>query len=143
MGDFYTNPVRHPEDVGVGHIRRTINWNDANVANGIPVGALEAGAIPLRAYAIIQTAFNAGTTNVLEFGSTADPDGLVTSANAAATALGLKAGTGAELGIPLAANTVFYAKFTQTGGAASAGKATLVLEFVNKRENEGTAFPNN
>lgn len=143
MGDYWTNPVRHPEDVGVGHVRRTINLTDANIATGIPVGALEAGAIPLRAYAIIQTVFNAGTTNVLVFGSAADDDGLVTSANSASGVLGLKAGTGAELGTPLAANTVFYAKFTQTGTAATTGKATLVMEFVNKREVTGTTFPAN
>lgn len=143
MGDFYTNPVRHPEDTGVGHVRRTVNLTDSGIATGIPVGALEAGAIPLRAYVVVQTVFNAGTTNVLVMGSTADDDGLVTSANAAATALGLKAGTGAELGIPLAANTVFYAKFTQTGTVATTGKATFIVEFVNKRENEGIPFPNN
>lgn len=143
MGDYYTNPIRHPEDVGVGHARRTVNLTDANIATGIPVCALEAGAIPLRAYAIIQTVFNAGTTNVLVFGSAADDDGLVTSANSASGTLGLKAGSGAELGVPLAANTIFYAKFTQTGTAATTGKAILVVEFVNKRELEGLTFPNN
>lgn len=143
MGDFYTNPVRHPEDVGVGHIRRTITWDASGVATGVPIGALEAGAIPLRASVYVSTAFNAGTTNVLVLGTAADDDGFITSANAAADATGLKAGTGALLGAPLAANTVVYAKFTQTGTAASAGKAVLVVEFVNKRENEGVPFPNN
>ncbi|MDQ0303806.1 hypothetical protein [Ancylobacter polymorphus] len=145
MGDFYTNPVRHPEDVGVGHIRRTISFNTSGVGtgNGIAIGALEAGAIPIRAYAVIQTAFDAGSTNVLILGTTDDDDGLVTSSNAAAGTAGLKAGTGAILGTPLAANRVVYAKYTQTGTAATAGKATLVVEFLNKRENEGTAFPNN
>lgn len=87
--------------------------------------------------------FNAGTTNVLVLGTTADDDGLITSTNAGAGVLGQKAGTGALLGVPLEANTVYYAKFTQTGTAATTGKATFVVEFVNKRENEGTAFPNN
>lgn len=134
MGNYWTNAVRHPEDVGVGHIRRTVSFDQSGLAAGIPVGALEKGSIPLRAYAVIETAFNAGTTNVLVLGSAADDDGLVTSANSAAGATGLKAGTGALLGAPLAADTVFFAKFTQTGTAASAGKATLVVEFVNARE---------
>jgi hypothetical protein len=134
MGNYWTNSVRHPEDVGVGHIRRTVTFDQSGAAAGIPVGALEAGAVPLRAYAVIETAFNAGTTNVLVLGSAADDDGLVTSANAAAGATGLKAGSGALLGVPLAADTVFFAKYTQTGTAASAGKATFVVEFVNARE---------
>ena len=92
---------------------------------------------------MIQTAFNAASTNVLILGTTDDDDGFVTSSNAAAGTAGLKAGTGAILGTPLAANRVVYAKYTQTGTAATAGKATLVVEFLNKRENEGTAFPNN
>jgi hypothetical protein len=87
--------------------------------------------------------FNAGTTNVLILGTTDDDDGFVTTTNAAAGTAGLKAGSGAILGTPLAANRVVYAKYTQTGTAATAGKATLVVEFLNKRENEGTAFPNN
>lgn len=143
MGDYWTNPVRHPEDVGVGHIRRTVEWDDAGIAAGIPIGALEAGAIPLRAGVLVQAAFNAGTTNVLVLGSSADDDGLITSVNAGAGVLGVKAGTGAQLGIPLGANTVFYARFTQTGTAATAGKATLWVEYLNKREAEGTAFPAN
>lgn len=143
MGDYFTNPVRHPEDVGVGHVRRTVAWDDAGLAAGLPVGALEAGAIPLRAGVMVETAFNAGTTNVLVLGSAADDDGLVTSANAVANAAGLKAGTGALLGTPLAANTVFYARFSQTGSAATAGKATFWVEFLNRREVEGTTFPAN
>lgn len=141
MGDYWTNPVRHPEDVGVGHIRRTVEWDDAGLDAGIAIGALEAGAIPLRAGVLVETAFNAGTTNVLVLGSAADDDGLVTSVNAGAGATGVKIGTGAQIGIPLAANTVFYARYTQTGTAATAGKATLWVEFLNKRELEGTTFP--
>ncbi|BCJ90356.1 hypothetical protein IZ6_10910 [Terrihabitans soli] len=134
MGNYWTNSVRHPEDVGVGHIRRTVTFDQKSVDTGIPVGALEAGTVPLRAYAVIETAFNAATTNVLVLGSAADDDGLVTSANAVAGSLGLKAGTGALLGTPLAADTVFFAKYTQTGTPATTGKATFVVEFVNARE---------
>lgn len=134
MGNYWTNCVRHPEDVGVGHIRRTVTFGQSGIPAGVPVGALEAGAVPLRAYAVIETAFNAGTTNVLVLGSAADDDGFVTAANAAAGATGLKAGTGALLGVPLAADTVFFAKYTQTGTPATTGKATFVVEFVNARE---------
>lgn len=143
MGNYWTNPVRHPEDVGVGHVRRTVQLTDANIATGIAIGALEAGAIPIRAGVYVETAFNAGTTNVLVLGSTDDDDGFITSANAAAGATGVKVGSGVMLGIPLAANTVIYGKFTQTGTAATTGKATLWVEFFNKREVIGTTFPAN
>lgn len=134
MGNYWTNAVRHPEDTGVGHIRRTVELGQSGLGDGIDIGTLEAGAIPLRAYAIIETVFNAGTTNVLVLGTAADDDGLVTSANAAAGVLGIKAGTGALMGVPLAVDTTYKAKFTETGTAATTGKATLVVEFVNRRD---------
>ncbi|WP_421616607.1 hypothetical protein [Agrobacterium tumefaciens] len=130
---IWTNPIKHPEDVGVGAWRRRVTFDQKNMATGVPVVTLEKGCIPLRAYARIETAFNAGTTNVLVLGSAADDDGLVTSANAAAGTTGFKAGTGAELGVELAADTTFFAKFTQTGTAATTGVVEFVVEFINPR----------
>lgn len=143
MGNFWTNAVRHPEDMGVGHIRRRVTFNQNNIGTGagVPIGALDKGSIPLRAYVIINTAFNAGTTNVLTLGNQANAasgqslviDSLITSTSAAAGTTGVKAGSGAALGTELPADTVFYALFTQTGTAATAGDATFVVEFVNAR----------
>jgi Tfp pilus assembly protein PilW len=130
---IWTNPIKHPEDVGVGVWRRRIPLNTVGLTTGVPVVALEKGSIPLRAYVRIEEAFNAGTTNVLVLGSAADDDGLVTSANAAAGTTGFKAGTGVELGAELAADTIFYGKFTQTGTVATTGIAEFVVEFANPR----------
>ncbi|MNE86198.1 hypothetical protein D3C80_1832760 [compost metagenome] len=57
----------------------------------------------------------------------------MTSANAAATATGFKAGTGAELGVELANDTTFFAKFAQTGTAATTGVVEFIVEFINPR----------
>jgi hypothetical protein len=146
MGDYWTNAVRHPEDVGVGHIRRTIRFDSSNVGTGlgIPIGALEAGAIPRHADVLIQTAFNGGTTNSFVLGTEDDDDGFITSAGAVAGTTGWKDGLkGALTGYPLDRNKVVYAKFTSTGTAPTAGVAIVTLTFVNKREIEGRAFPNN
>lgn len=94
---------------------------------------LEKGCIVLRAYARVATAFNAGTTNVLTLGTAAVPDSLVTSANAGAGATGFKAGSGVDLGTELATDTQFYAKYTQTGTAATAGEVEFIVEFCNPR----------
>lgn len=148
MGDYWTNAVRHPEDVGVGHIRRTVDLailtNPAYTTNGVPIGALEAGAMPLHCHVYVDTAFNAATTNTLDVGTTADPDGYAAAAGTLVGATGFKGNlTGALTGVPMAANTVVYAKFGQTGTAATTGKVTVVLYFVNKREVEGIPFPAN
>lgn len=134
--------------MGVGHIRRTVDLallsNPAYATNGVPIGALEAGAIPLHVHATISTVFNAATTNVLVVGTPADDDGYATSAAVIAGTAGFKGNlTGALTGVPLAGNTTVYAKFSQTGTAATTGKAVIVMTFVNRRELEGIPFPNN
>jgi len=132
---FWTNPVRHPEDVGVGNVRRAITFDQSGIGTGVPIGCVPKGATILRAACAVTEVFDAGTTNVLVLGTSADDDGFVTSTNAAAGTTGLKSGTGALLtGAPLTADTVIYAKFTQTGTAATAGAAQFIVEFVNARD---------
>lgn len=128
INPIYTTPYRHPEDTGLHAVGREINLGDSGLATGVfPLGAFEKNTIIEDAKVSILTAFNAATTNVLEIGTlvagvfTAN---LITNANAVAGTLGTnKQGTGTLLGAPLAADTVIYARFTQTGTAATAGKA--------------------
>ncbi len=148
---LWLNAVRHPEDIGVGYLRRTVNFDtpfaDApgvSAVNGVPLGGLEAGASIIGVDVVIETAFNAATTNVLVVGTIADDDGFAATAGTVPGTPGFKPNLqGALSGIPLAANTVAYAKYSQTGTAATTGKAVIIVKFVNKREGEGTAFPAN
>lgn len=145
MGTYWTNPVRHPEDTGIGYLRRTITLADFS-ANGnlVPIGALEAGAITRTVDVYVATVFNAGTTNPVSVGTVADDDGYATAATVISTATGWKGAlSGALTGIPEAANVIVYAKFAPTGIAATTGKITITLPFVIKREVEGTTFPAN
>lgn len=148
MGNYWDTPVRHPEDTGVQYIRRTVDLalltNPAYATNGVPIGALEPGTSPGHADVYIETAFNAGTTNVLIVGATDDDDGFATSAAVIAGTAGWKGAlSGALTGIPLASAKVVYAKFSQTGTAATTGKAVITLTLRPKREGEGVAFPGN
>lgn len=147
MGDFYTNPVRHPEDVGVGHIRRTISLAQFSAAaNGkVPIGALEAGAIPLKVDVYVDTAFNAATTNTMDVGTVGTQAAYAAAAGTLVGATGVKSGLSGTLNYqPLAADTVIYATYAQTGTAATAGSVMVMLTFVNKRENSArTGWPNN
>lgn len=148
---YWLNPVCAPEDSGIMYVRRTVTFDlpfaDAPgvaATNGVPIGALEAGTIPLGCDVTIETAFNAATTNVLVVGTVDDDDGFAATAGTVPGTTGFKQNlTGALTGIPLAANKVVYVKYTQTGTAATAGKAHVVLKFANKQEGEGIAFPAN
>mgnify|MGYP000727010344 CR=1 FL=1 len=139
MGNYWTNPVRHPEDTGMQYVRRTVTFNMTDTGGaaigtnpGIPMGALEAGAIPLYCHVTIETAFNAGTTNVLIVGTLADDDALVAAAGVDETAVALTRVTPATLAglVAPTADTAIYTKYTQTGTAASAGEAIVVVEYV-------------
>lgn len=148
---YWLNAVKHPEDVGVGYLRRTVNFDTpyADVPGGantygVPLGGLEAGASVIGVDVVIETAFNAATTNVLVVGTVDDDDGFAATAGTVPGTPGFKPNLqGALSGIPLASNKVCFAKYTQSGTAATTGKATIIVKFVNKREVEGTAFPAN
>ena len=146
MGNYFTNPVRHPEDVGIGMIRRTITLAEFSNATGglVPIGALEAGTQPLSVSVYVETAFNAATTNTLDVGTAGTPAGFATAAATLVGATGYKSAlTGTLTGIPLASDQIVYAKFAQTGTAATTGKVVVHMSFCNKRDGEGTAWPGN
>lgn len=115
------------------YLRFDVNYNDA--ASGVAVAkqTLPAGAIITRTDVVVSTAFNAATTNVLSIGTEASTyTNIVTTAQAVAGTPGLKsnlAPTGAALG-KLAADAVVYALYSQSGTAASAGQATVIIEYI-------------
>lgn len=123
----------------VKYFRKLVNWNDANIATGVKFGRLPANAFLIRATCQIITAFNAVTTNVLTFGITAASANEITGAAdineatlntlqscLAAGATGLQLTTATEVDL--------YAKYAQTGTAATAGQAIWVLEYINNND---------
>lgn len=146
MGDYWTNPTRHPEDVGMGVLRRTITLAEFSAATGgkVPIGALEAGTMPGSVSVYVETAFNAATTNTLDVGTSGTVAGFAAAASTLVGATGVKRGlTGTLTEIPLAADQIVYATFAQTGTAATTGKVVIRMDFVNKRETTGIPWPSN
>lgn len=97
---------------------------------GVEIGTIPAGSFVRAVTVDVITAFNAGTTNVLEVGTAADPDGFATSTDIAAGATGLKGPLkGAQSGDRLTADTPVVVKYSPTGTAATAGEAQVLVEF--------------
>lgn len=117
----------------VHYLRFDVNYNDTNVATGVGKQSLPAGAIILGTTVLVTTAFNAATTNVLTVGTNSSSyDNIATSAQTVSGTTGLKqnlAPTGTALGKLSAAAQVFV-KYTQTGTAASAGAATVMIAYT-------------
>jgi hypothetical protein len=114
----------------VHYLRKEVNFNDPGIAAGVVIGRLPAGAQITQALARVRTAFNAGTTNVLTVGTNATSyDNIFAAADIAEGSAGNNAAPLANLQEVLAEADVFV-KYTQTGTAASQGKATIHIAYT-------------
>lgn len=131
-----TYPARGSHVQDVKYFRKTVNFNDANIAAGVKFGRLPAGASIMDVSVEIVTAFNAVTTNVLTFGTTlASANEIVAAGDVNEGATGVtKVTRGFGVALTAAAEVDLYAKYTQTGTAASAGQAIFVMTFANNND---------
>ncbi|MCK1277679.1 hypothetical protein IVB46_20930 [Bradyrhizobium sp. 61] len=125
--------ARQSAEQQVHYLRFTVNFNDAGIATGNGKQWLPKGAVLIGTDVNIVTAFNAATTNVLSVGIEASTyANIVTSAQTVSGTTGLKqnlAPTGTAL-VPLAADSQVFALYTQTGTAASAGQAVIIVKYI-------------
>lgn len=108
----------------VHYFRKRVNYNDAGIGTGVVFGTMPMGGMITTQNVRVSTAFNAGTTNALNVGTTAGGTQLFTDA---ATA-GARSPTIANLSF--AADTDLYVQYAQTGTAATAGVADIVVGYV-------------
>jgi hypothetical protein len=117
----------------VHYLRFAVNYNDSGIANGVGKQWLPKGALIVGADVYVGAAFNAGTTNVLTVGTNATSyNNIVAASDADETTVALTKGikpTGAALG-PLAADAQVFAMYAQTGTAATAGAAVVVISYI-------------
>jgi hypothetical protein len=123
------NLARQYHTQQVHFIRKRVNFNDAGIAAGVLFGTLPAGAMITDIGVRVSTAFNAATTNVLTVGTAAGGAQVLTSAEAVAGTLGFKRGTTGNA-LSFAADQDLFATYTQTGTAATAGVADIVISYV-------------
>lgn len=112
----------------VGFLRKTVNFNDTGIATGVLMGYLPAGAHIIYSSTHVRTAFNAGTTNVLTIGTVAG-----SNADIAGSSTITEGTPGYYGGVPVsditypAGDLPIYVQYTQTGTAATTGKADCVV----------------
>lgn len=125
-------PARQGTTQQVNYIRKTVNFNDPGVSSPTnPFARLPLNAFIVGVQVEIVTAFNAATTNVLTIGTSTTANEIVAAGDVDETAVAttdvLRA-RGASL--TAAAEKNLYAKYTQTGTAATAGKANVVIAYI-------------
>ncbi|MGH6894880.1 MAG: hypothetical protein ACREEP_21755 [Dongiaceae bacterium] len=114
----------------VHFLRKEVNHNDPGIATGVVIGRLPANAQVTQALARVRTTFNAGTTNVLTVGTNASSyDNIFGTADIAEGSAGNNAAPLANLQEALSEADI-YVKYTQTGTAATQGKAVIHIAYT-------------
>lgn len=108
------------------------NFNDNGIATGVARATLPAGAIIIGTDVLLTASFNANSTNVFTVGSNSTQfNNLIADGDVTEGTVGLYKDISPTITMPLAAETTFFAKFTQTGGtAATSGKAHTIIKYV-------------
>lgn len=111
------------------YLRRSISYTDDG--STLDLGYVPAGAIVINAGVIVTTAFNAGSTNVLDIGTSADTDGFATdlALGTVGRVLADELATSNDLG-PYAADTLLQCVVDLTGTAATTGAGEVFVEFI-------------
>ena len=116
----------------VHYLTKTVNFGDAGIAVGLLMGTIPANSVIVSTAIVVATVFNAATTNALVVGITQGGAEVVASADSAAGVLGLKTLVSATVGINAyaAVDQKIYVAYTQTGAAATTGKAYVTVMYV-------------
>lgn len=138
-----TPVARAQQTQQTSYYRINVNFNDANIGTAQLFGKLLQNTFISNVSCHVITAFNAATTNKLSIGTTNVVNGAneilmsgvanksVTEATPGYYTV-TAAASPATLGVAVtsAADVNLYAKYTQTGTAATTGSATCVIEFI-------------
>ena len=129
-----TPVIRNYGQQEVQYIRVTINFNDANIAAGVRFARLPQYAFVTYLQAHVETVFNAATTNVVTVGTTqANANEIIGTADlneASATFQNMTTAAGLGVAVTAAGDVDVWAKYTQTGAAATAGKAHIIIAYM-------------
>lgn len=125
-------PARQYHQQMVHYLRKTVNFDDSGIGDGVSMGTLPAGAQVIDAVVNVETAFNAVSTNVLTAGTNAsDYDNIVGAGDVTeGTPGGYRAAILTAAAGEYDADTEVFAKYTQSGTAATTGKAHIVIAYV-------------
>ena len=123
-------PVVEARKALVQYIQGSVAFDTATVATGVSIGTLPANAYILDIIVKVDTVFNAATTNVLQVGKTGTlgayaGTGDVNEASATAQRVTTGIGSIGATAVPV------LVSYTQTGGAATTGAATVTIAYTN------------
>jgi hypothetical protein len=109
-----------------------VNFNTPNVGTGFLIGKIPAFSVVKNVVISVETTFNAATTNVFTVGTSTTAtewvDNTFVSSGAVVDTYQSDAGYGLTT-----SDLSVYAKYTQSGTAATQGKAHVWVEYAQKK----------
>jgi hypothetical protein len=124
-----TTPARQYHTQQTHFLRKSITYLDLGTT--VDVGVVPAGAIVVNAGIIVTTAFNTGTSDVLDIGTSGDTDGFATDLDlqTVGRTIADELASSNDLG-PYASDTTLQGVLVASGTAATAGAAEIFVEFI-------------
>lgn len=123
-----TVPARYNHTQQIDYIAVEFNYSNIPAA-GIAIGAVPRRSRIVHCHVIVDTAFNAGTTNTVNVGTTPTGADVAPSATIAPGTAGYK-NVDTPKTLTFATDTQLYMSYVQAGTAATAGKGFLYIAFV-------------
>lgn len=128
------NTAQGARDISYGVVQaitRTVNFDTLGIgtADTVKVGTLPTGAQVLESVVRVTAAFNAVTTNVLTVGSAGSNNNFVSASDVDETTIGTTIVVAAA-DLAFSADTPIYARYTQSGTAATTGSAVITITYV-------------
>ena len=123
-----THPTTSPHSHYPMVLRKHIAFNSTGAATGLSMGAVPAGAIITAVKVLVNAAFNAASTNVLVVGTAADDDAYLAAGDCNEAAVGFTVSTAKAAKV--ASDTEVFVKYTESGTAATAGNADVMVEYL-------------
>jgi hypothetical protein len=106
----------------------SLNHNTTGIATGVTVVALPANSVITSMAVKVDTAFDSGTTDVIDVGYGASLNELVAAQDLQST--GVKSNVTNAIPMARTTATTVKAKITKDGTASTAGKVTIVLGYI-------------
>lgn len=113
----------------VHYLRKAIAYTDGATAT-VTVGVIPAGSVVLRGGVAVTTAFNAGTSNVLDIGTSDDGDGFATDIALGTIGVIVADEMATSNDMYVTADTTITATLALSGTAASAGAGFVWVEYM-------------
>lgn len=120
--------ARHYKSLQTHYLIKKVVFGDE--ATQLEMGYIPAGSLVLRAYAVVATAFNDGTADVLDIGTAADPDGFASDIDLQTAGVVEDNALATSDDVKITADTQIVCQYDGTANDAAAGEAYAVVEYV-------------